>query len=268
MSRSLSSGRPKAGPVGSSRLPSSMMRPPQRCASGPLVRRIVARRQGLLREQFSAPQPSLSHAPPGLLVLGLAGELGHQLAFGGMLQKFFGRAHRGYDSLSDAPDPRRQNTELIDWSKWLLEYLLSGKGDASRQRPPVLAGTGHSHHRNRAADSAVERQSKRRGRQLRRPSIQCLIANSATTKHNSNKPIKARWVSIRVLRHIEKAPAVSLEAGAKTLGGHHITRSSPKKRRAENLGEREALSGWSMIRIKLNRSLSPIIPEQNGPLSD
>src|SRR5271166_7076404 len=78
----------------------SMMSPPQRRAFGPSVRRIVARRQGLLCEQFSTPQPSLRHAPPSLLVLGLAGELGHQLAFSGMLQKLFRRVHRRYYSLS------------------------------------------------------------------------------------------------------------------------------------------------------------------------
>jgi hypothetical protein len=87
---------------------SSMMSPPKGRASGSPGRRIVARRQALLREQFSTPEPSLRHAPPSLLVLRLAGKFGHQLAFGGVLQELFRRVHRDHYSLlffSDAPIP-------------------------------------------------------------------------------------------------------------------------------------------------------------------
>jgi hypothetical protein len=115
-----------------------MMGPPQRGGSGPPGRRIVARRQALLCEQFSAPKPSLRHAPPGILVLGLACKFGHQLAFSGVLQKFFRRVHRGYYSLFLTPRSPRQNTELTDPSKWLLGIPALEKGDASRlqQGPP------------------------------------------------------------------------------------------------------------------------------------
>jgi hypothetical protein len=109
------------------------MGPPKRGDSGPPGRRIVARRQALLCEQFSTPKPSLRHAPPSILVLGLACKFGHQLAFSGVLQKFFRRVHRGYYSLFLTPrTPPCQNTELTDPSKWLLGIPAPEKGDTSR----------------------------------------------------------------------------------------------------------------------------------------
>src|SRR5436190_3214240 len=71
-----------------------MVSPPQRRC--PLARRIIARSQALLGEQFSAPEPSFGHASPTLLVLGLASGFRHQLAFGGMLQKLFRRVERDH----------------------------------------------------------------------------------------------------------------------------------------------------------------------------
>src|SRR6516225_3787868 len=82
------------------------MRPPQGGGSCSPVRRVVARRQSLLGEHIGTPEPSLRHAPPGLLVLGFAGALGHALAFSGMLQKLIRRVHRGFDSLLLMPRPR------------------------------------------------------------------------------------------------------------------------------------------------------------------
>ena len=48
--------------------------------------------------------PSLRHALPRDLVFGLAGKLGHALAFSGVLQKFVWRMHRVI-TLPDIPDP-------------------------------------------------------------------------------------------------------------------------------------------------------------------
>src|SRR5438067_729731 len=91
----------------------SMMGPPERLASRP-PRCVVARRQALLGEQFSAPEPSLCHAPPTFLVLGLTGEFGHQLAFSGVLQELFRRVDRDHHSFSffDAPNPTNRIQRL------------------------------------------------------------------------------------------------------------------------------------------------------------
>ena len=94
-----------------------MMSPPQRRGSRPLVRRIVTRSQALLGEQFSAPKPSFRHAPPSFLVLGLAGRSGHQLAFGGMLQKLVRWVDRDHYSFSFFT-PR---SPLLEYRHWRSE---------------------------------------------------------------------------------------------------------------------------------------------------
>ena len=93
------------------------MSPPQRRGSRPLVRRIVTRSQALLGEQFSAPKPSFRHAPPSFLVLGLAGRSGHQLAFGGMLQKLVRWVDRDHYSFSFFT-PR---SPLLEYRHWRSE---------------------------------------------------------------------------------------------------------------------------------------------------
>src|SRR4029450_3170461 len=60
---------------------------------------VVVRGQALLVEQFSTANPPLRHVVPGGSALRIAGELGHHLALGGMLQKFFRGVHRGGSTL-------------------------------------------------------------------------------------------------------------------------------------------------------------------------
>ena len=60
---------------------------------------VVMCSQALLVEQFGTANPPLRHVVPGGPALRIAGELGHQLALGGMLQKFFRRIHRRVSTL-------------------------------------------------------------------------------------------------------------------------------------------------------------------------
>jgi len=52
------------------------------------------RREALHLERLGALQPSLRHPDPRRLARGVAGELGHLFAVGGMAQEFVGRIHR------------------------------------------------------------------------------------------------------------------------------------------------------------------------------
>jgi hypothetical protein len=121
---------------------SLMMSPPQGRASRSLGRHIVARRQAFLCEQFGTPKPSLCHAPPSILVFRLAGKFGHQLAFSGVLQEFFRRVHGDHYSLlfSDAPTPRRHNTDIIDPSKRLLGIAPLEKRDTAQTQQAAGEG--------------------------------------------------------------------------------------------------------------------------------
>jgi hypothetical protein len=50
--------------------------------------------QIVLAGEFRAPDPPLGHLPPGGSIFRIMGELGHELALGGMSQKFFRRYHQ------------------------------------------------------------------------------------------------------------------------------------------------------------------------------
>ena len=69
--------------------------------------------------------PSLRHALPRDLVLGLAGKPGHELAFSGVFQKLVWRMHRVI-TLPDIPDPRCQNKDKLGArTTYSTEWLLS-----------------------------------------------------------------------------------------------------------------------------------------------
>ncbi len=64
---------------------------------------IVICSRGLIVDQVSTPEPSISQSSPHELVLFVAGDLGHNLAFGGESQKFSGCIHflRSFFAVTD-----------------------------------------------------------------------------------------------------------------------------------------------------------------------
>src|SRR5712691_2593317 len=122
---------------------------------------VVVRGQALLVEQFSTANPPLRHVVPGGPTLRIAGELGHQLALGGMFQKFLRWIHRRDSTLEAAsaslatytvPNPLRVPRKQAQGSFASTRFPVKSSARATfsptRDAHPHAAGTRPSGSRN------------------------------------------------------------------------------------------------------------------------